>query len=26
MRRMHLDDVFLINAFKVNIACPSILD
>jgi hypothetical protein len=26
VRRRHLDAVFLINAFKGNIACPSILD
>jgi hypothetical protein len=26
VRRMHLDAVFLINAFKDNIAYPSILD
>jgi hypothetical protein len=26
VRRRHLDAIFLINAFKCNIACPSILD
>jgi hypothetical protein len=26
VRRGHLDTVFLINGFKCNIACPSILD
>jgi hypothetical protein len=26
VRKSHLDAVFLINAFKGNIACPSILD